>query len=347
MNNNYKLIILALVLGLGAWYAFHLTSTGSGVSEEPYADFAIKDTANIGKVVISEKDGGLITIVRGDDNLWYIEETGNRAQPYNINLILETAYRIKVKQDVPPKNVENVITQLSIRHRKVQFFEKGASEPFKVWYVGNATNDHMGTFMLLEKDGVKSSLPYITHKPGVYGSLDVRFFSDEYLWRYSGVFNYGVGEIKSIEVTFFNDLKNSYSIDVTDKGKVILKDHNKNIIPVFDSAQVKHYVTHYRDIYYESINRQLTAEQVDSVMASPPVHQFKVTDQKGEHKTVVLWPLPDTDLLFEETPFNEKGYNTDRAWASINGSKELVKIQYHSWDLLLKPLWYYLPIEKK
>lgn len=346
MSNKTKLLLLIALLGLGGWYAYTLTQNGSGVSDEPYADFAIKDTANIEKVVISEKDGGLITIVRGEDHKWYIEESGLRAQPYNINLILETAYRIKVKQDVPPKIVENIITQIAVRHKKVQFFEKGASSPFKVWYVGNGTNDHMGTYMLLEKDGLKSSLPYIMHKPGVYGTLDVRFFSDPLEWRYSGVFNYNVGEIKKIEVTFFEEPQQSYSVEVTDKGKVILKDYQKTTIPYFDSTQVKHYVTHYRDIFYESVNRVLDAKQVDSVLASKPIYLFKVTDVKGVTKTAKLFPMAGEEMAIQGTPFEEKGYDTERAWCSIDGSKELVKVQFHTWDLLCKPIWYYLPIPK-
>lgn len=346
MNNKSKLIVLIILLILGGWYAVSLMQNNSGVSDEPYSDFAIKDTANITKVIVSEKDGGLITIVRGDDNIWYIEETGNRAQPYNINLILETAYRIKVKQDVPPKNVENIITQIAVRHKKVQFFEKGSNKPFKVWYVGNGTNDHMGTFMLLEKDGLKSPLPYIMHKPGVYGTLDVRFFSDELQWRYSGVFNYEVGEIKNIEVTFFQEPEQSYSIDVTDKGKVILKDYQKTVIPYFDSTQVKHYVTHYRSIFYESVERVLDNKQIDSVMSSKPIYQFKVTDKKGGVRTAKLWPMAGEESTMEGTPFAEQGYDTERAWCSIDGSKELVRIQFHSWDLLCKPIWYYLPLPK-
>ena len=346
MTNKTKLILLFILLGLGGWYAFTLTQNSSGVSDEPYADFAIKDTANVTKVIVSEKDGGLITIVRGEDNIWYIEETGNRAQPYNINLILETAFRIKVKQDVPPKNVENIITQLTVRHKKVQFFENGSNTPSKVWYVGNGTNDHMGTFMLLEKDGLKSSLPYIMHKPGVYGTLEVRFFSDELQWRYSGVFNYNVGEIKTIDVKFYDQPDQSYSVEVTDKGKVILKDYQNMVIPYFDSTQVKHYVTHYRSIFYESVERNLNAKQIDSVMKSKPIYEFKVTDTKGKTKTAKLWPMAGEETTMEGTPFAEKGYDTERAFCSIDGSKELVRIQFHSWDLLCKPIWYYLPIPK-
>ncbi|MCF6279518.1 MAG: hypothetical protein L3J14_04140 [Flavobacteriaceae bacterium] len=97
--------------------------------------------------------------------------------------------RIRVKQDVPEISLNNVLTTLAVRHKKVEIFLKGESKPHKTWFIGGATNDHMGTYMLLKVGDKKSDVPYITHKQDMYGSLDIRFYTNFHDWRFTGVFN--------------------------------------------------------------------------------------------------------------------------------------------------------------
>ena len=95
---------------------------------------------------------------------------------------METFYTIRVKQDVPKSAFNTIINRLSVRHKKVEvFFEN--EKPFKTWFIGSPIQSHLGTYMLLQNGNKKSSKPYITYKPGMYGSLDVRFFTDWEEWR--------------------------------------------------------------------------------------------------------------------------------------------------------------------
>ena len=76
---------------------------------------------------------------------------------------------------------------LSVRHKKVEIFTTDGENPIKTWYVGSSTKDHLGTYMLLQNKQQKSSVPYITYKPGFYGTLDVRFFTNWKEWRSSNI----------------------------------------------------------------------------------------------------------------------------------------------------------------
>jgi hypothetical protein len=38
---------------------------------------------------------------------------------------------------------------------------------------------------------------------------------------------------------------------------------------------------------------------------------------------------------------NQIVWNPEKAWCRINGTNEIFKVQYFSWDVLLKPLSYY------
>lgn len=348
MNKNVSLIILMLIIiGGGIWVFFLFEAEQKEMAQDPLSDFQIKDTANIDKVVISEKDFGSIELNRNPkDNKWYINNTSQLAEPYNINLILETAYQIQVKQNIKPELRETAITQMAIRHTKVDYYFKGEDKPRKTWYVGNGTTDHMGTFMLLEtydpKSGktLKSPEPFIMFKPGVYGTLDTRYFSNLQLWMYPGVFNYKLKDISKIEVDIKNFPQESYKIELLSDGKVSLLDQQSTPIQVFDSNAVKHYVTHYRELFYESFANYLTDFQKDSIDNVAADFNFTVTDVDGKQKNVRLWKIKEQETGFD---LAEATYDTGRGLASINGSKEIVKVQFYTWDVLMKPLSYYLP----
>ncbi len=342
MKKILPLVILVVALIAGGIYAYNLFQSEREVADEALSDFNIKDTANVTKIKITEKDVGSITLLR-IGNEWIIESTGEKAQPYNANLILETAYQIQVKQSLSDDAKENVIQQLAIRHKKVEFFFNGEDEPQKIWYVGGPTNDHMGTHMLLEvRDPstgtiMRSPEPFIMHKPGVYGTLDTRFFISTNEWKFPGVFIYKPGEIAKIEVENHQNVEESYKVEVSDAGEVKLLNWDSSPIDQFDADGVRHFVSHYTEIYYESDASHLSPQQQDSILAQPPLFTLTVTDANGEQTEARVWDNYNT------TETGGLAIDIGRGLCSVNGSDELVKVQYYSWDVLMKPKSYFLP----
>ena len=117
-------------------------------------------------------------------------------------------------------------------------------------------------------------------------------------------------------------------------------DGNKNNINVFDTSEVRHYVSHYTDLYYESFANNLYQNQKDIVLALQPHYSFTVTEKSGNSKNVKIWKIKKET---EEIGLDQINFDTGRAYASINGSKDLVKVQFFTWDVLLKPLSYFMP----
>ena len=348
MKKNLVLAILLLVIVAGSFWAYSLFEEEKReMSTEPLSDFQIKDTASVYKIVITEKDHGSITLNRGtSDKNWYIDDTKEIAQPYNVNLILETAFQIQIKQNVSEELKETALTQLSIRHKKVEYYFDGEDKPRKTWYVGNGTTNHMGTYMLLELydkssgKSLRSPDPFIMHKPGVYGTLDTRFFANKKDWIYPGVFNYNIKDIASIKVVNNEDANESFSVKIQDNGKVNLLDKTETKVNVFDTSEVQHYVTHYKDLFYESFASELDQNQSDSILKVNPHFVFEVTEKNGNKKTVRLWKIKKNQ---DGIGLNEIQFDTGRAYISINGSKDLVKVQFFTWDVLFKPLSYFRP----
>ncbi len=333
-------LILLIVL-IGVFVALFLTQEDTSVVAQPQSEFAIKDTAAVDQVKITEANGHSIVVQRRTTpGVWKLNDGNFSARPDAINLILETVYRIKVKQEVDPNAKANVIRQIAARNKKVEFFKGGESSPFKTYYIGNATPDKLGTYMLLKVGEEKAEVPYIMHKPGMYGSLDSRFFSDITEWRSHAVFSYGVGEISKVHFQFFEEPQNSHVVEVMEDGKVKLFDNSGDEVQNFDVSAVHTYITTLRNLNYEGFNKELGIQEADSLMSSMPLYKITVTDIQGNDKTVIIHrkAAPEGMRDYNDQPIL---WDRDKCWGYIKGSNELMRLQYFSWGAAFKPITHF------
>ena len=93
------IILIALTTSL-------FSSCKSPTSNVDLKDFGIRDTANVYRFTITTNNADSITLSRMNENkVWMIENPNYRANMSNIQLIMETFYRIQIKQPVS-KNAE-------------------------------------------------------------------------------------------------------------------------------------------------------------------------------------------------------------------------------------------------
>lgn len=346
MTKNTKTILLvALVIILGAT-AYFTTREPSASANSPLRNFAFEDTSAVSKFIISDTEGNKITISReNNEKVWMIDGTEFKAKPESASLILDALKKTVIKQDLDEEKIETTLKLLAVRHKKFEVFLNNEKEPFKTWYIGNGTPDHKGTFMLLQNGKQKSSIPFITYKPGMRGMLDARFFTSFNDWRYSGIYNYKIGAVSNIELINNDEPNESFSVKVDKESQVQLLDQDKANVTLFDTAQVSHYVTHFKKLHFSHTVSDLTPEQIDSVLTLKPNITIEVTDKENTKKKVNIWKI------FENVEMDSgeiiKKLNPGFAFLSINGSKELVRVQYHQWDNVLKPKSYFLPKTQK
>lgn len=308
------------------------TSCSNNKSHYELKDFSIKDTASITSFRISNTENKTIEITRKNkDKTWVIGGTSYNASKASVELLMETFYRIRVKQNVPNSALNTIFNRLSVRYKKVEIFTD-TDFPIKTWYIGSPTQDHLGTYMLLQQGDIKSDVPYITYKPGMYGSLDVRFFTGIENWRSTKVFDYSnANDILSVKVQFKNDPENSYSIK-RENEKVLLKDNFNKLLNNYDTIQVKHYLTHFNKINYNK-NMMFKKEIRDSLLSIAPDYYFELHDNKDVSKIINLWKIKDEN--------SETGWDKEYGVININHSKELLRVQFFNWDILFKPLSYF------
>src|SRR5687768_9745918 len=125
MKKFKTLLIILGVAGL-AWFAYTLNKgkDNSKLAEEALSDFAIKDTASIDKLILSDTEGSKgITLVRTADG--WTDEAGSCIQQHLVITILQTIRHVAVRSLVPGASIETVNKSLTAHHKKMEIFQNG------------------------------------------------------------------------------------------------------------------------------------------------------------------------------------------------------------------------------
>ena len=339
---HLKTIIIVLVVGGLGFFAWKLTDKGgnSKLADHALSDFAIKDTASIDKLVITDTDGHEgVTLVRVGGG-WTMEG-GDCIQQHLVQTILETIRHVKVKSPLAEGAVETVNKQLTAHHKKMEIFQKG--ELTKTWYVGNATPDHYGTYMLLKDPELgKSPEPFIMHMPNMHGSLNTRFIADPKEFECTGVFNYDPLNIASVSVRQPDSAQHNVKIVAKGDNEFGLF-NNQTAIEVFDTAMVRDYLLFYKKVHFERHNYEYNDAEIDSLRKRTPYFTIEVTDKKGKSKKVVLHKRKYSYLKLD-LKGQPLEYDQDRLWVFLEDGT-LVIGQYHVFGKLLRNLDWFLPRE--
>ena len=156
-NNRITIIITALLVviaGMLIWNNRYL-STLQGES----SDFQVWDTASVTRVYLADRKDHESLLER-QENGWTLN--GNyKAHPKQVQYLLTTLYKIRIKMPVSVASHDNIVKQLASQSTKVEvyqivprinLFDKIKmfyhEKRTKVFYVGDATMDGSGTFML-------------------------------------------------------------------------------------------------------------------------------------------------------------------------------------------------------
>lgn len=331
-NNKTLLIILVILLAVAAYYFATKNTSTLKNREGSLSDFAIEDTTTIDKIFIANSTGESVSLIKGD-NQWLVNGE-NKARPESISLLMKTFARIAVKSPVSSSAFENVVTDIATRAIKIEIYQ-GDETPSKVYYVGGPTQNHQGTYMLLEKDGVKSTEPFIMYIPGSYGYLTTRFFTSALDWRDAAVFKYTVGEIKKVEVNYFANPGESFTIQQNGTNVSIYDNQEAKLINDFDSTKVKTYLTYFDKAYYEKVITEMNQVEQDSLLATQPYFSIKVTDIFGKENKMIAYYIP-----YKGESIDSEGnlfkHDLDRMYGYFN-DELLVLIQYNTFDKYLLP----------
>lgn len=281
MKRNRTLLALLVVVGLVVLALNYFQKPKGNMAARPMANFAIDDTAAVDRIFIVDTDERSVLLERDPQSKYWTLNDTLKARYDAVELILKTIKRIKVKAPVPAAARDNVIRLLAAGGKKVEIYQ-GGDQPAKTLIVGNATQDHTGTYMLLETpDKGRSSEPFIVHMEGFTGFLSSRFFTDIGEWRYTGVFDYPTLNFDRVEAVHHMMPFNSFSVNYSGGNAIELEDYRGQRIEDFDTLAVKDFLLLFKKAHVETFQSHLTASQEDSLKATSPAYSFRVHEKNG------------------------------------------------------------------
>jgi hypothetical protein len=333
-----KTVAIIIAVGLLGFIAFRLTNgvKTAQMAKEALSDFAVKDTATIDKLILTDTEGNEGVELTRTPTGWEMN-SGECVQQHLVSTILETIRYIKVKSPVSKASIPTVNKNLTAHHKKVEIFQNG--QLLKTWYIGTPTQDNYGTYMLL-KDPVKgkSPEPFIMHMPNNYGSLKSRFITDPLEFECTGVFNYNPINIAEVNVVIPDSSFLNYRIVAEDDNRFRLFNNEKEIAN-FDTTFVRGYLTGFRKIHFESHNYVLDDKGVDSLKKVTPFYTISVKLKEGDGKNIRLFK--------RKYDFEKRGLDgeileidQDRLWVELEDGT-LVVGQYHVFQKLLRRIDYF------
>lgn len=337
-----KIVLLLLLLAIVGGIAIYLS-----VADDPFrsegveqSDFAITDTASIGKILIADRSGRRIVVTR-ERNKWLLNGQ-YPAREDAVQTLLRTFKNIYIQRPVAREAQEQVNTVMASSSKKVEIYNLD-NKLIKTWYVGHATMDKKGTYMLLEtpKRG-KSSAPFIMDMKGFIGMLNTRFFLDENEWRSTLLLSYPEMNIDKIEVDYPSDQVSSFKVEYGGENEIKLFRSDDTPVPVFDTLTLKDYMLNYKKMAFENYRTELSPFQIDSILSTNPFQIIRITDPSGKHE-IKLWPKKAPSFATAEKA-DTLGLDHERIFATYNDG-EIALAQRFVWDKFRAPIGAFLPKE--
>ncbi len=302
MKKSLPLLFLVVIVAALAWY-FSSDRSPLTTSVKANTNFEIKDTSQIGKIFIVDLNGRSINLKRQDDESWTVNGKYT-AREDAVQTLLKTFKNIYVQRPVPKEAQQEVNKVMAGASKKVEIYDR-EGEWLKTWYVGHATMDKKGTYMLLETPEYgKATEPFIMDMKGFIGMLNTRFFTNEDEWRSVGIVRYPDMNIKKLEVDYPSNPEQSFKVELGGGNSIFLYDGEGERVANYDTLLLKDYLLNYKVVSFENYRTGLSEFQTDSVMNTTPYQIITITDP-GKKTTINVWPKkapPDQMEMDNETP---------------------------------------------
>lgn len=311
------------------------------------ADFMVWDTASITKVYLADRMDNE-TLLERQENGWTLNHDF-KAHPKKIDQLMYTLYRVRVRMPVSRSSHDHIISQMASNSTKVEIYQVVPAinlfnkiklffreKRTKVFYVGEATRDSSGTFML--REGADQA--YIVYIPGFRGYISTRFTADPDDWRDHNIFHEQLANIQSVTIEFCQEPERSFRVENTGKHQYQLTSLTDNTPLPYDTLKVINLLASFSDLRFESLlNNIMTPSRLDSIKHSPMIHQITLVNKEGEATTIKTFNKKQKAR--NEIPFEERAADLDRMFALINDDHDMVLIQNYVFDKVLKDIDYY------
>lgn len=348
MKKNKIAILIILILAITS-IVFIVTKNSKDTLDDINRTFAIRDTASIVKVFISDKNNNKVLLKRNDDNTWTVNDKYT-AKTEMIKFLLETFYKIRAEEPASISSRNTILKILATKGKKVEVFVNSYRinlfdkiklfkyvKKEKVFYVGEPTQDLFGSMMLIEG----SDDPMITYIPSFRGYISSRFDQMEINWRDNSIFKLNYNDVKNVKIDYNTLPEYSFKLEKNNlKDFVLYKTSNNEKIVDLDTMNTIEYFSHFKLLSYEKVLDKSEQYKIDSLKKCIPFANIQVTNQFN-----VIWNISIYKIKMPENSFDVNGnlleYSPEKTYGIINNANEVVTIQYFALDNILKDITYF------
>lgn len=337
----FSIIILAIVAILS------VITYSNGTYKNKIKNFAVEDTSKITKIFMANKDDRTLLLERKPEGYWMVNST-HEVSKEMMNMFLETLYRIRVKNPVPQKSTDFIFKRMSSNSTKVEIYEQRYridllgiklfpyEKMTRCYYVGDPTQDNMGTFMLM--DG--SDTPFVVYLPGFRGFVATRYNLNEKNWRNHLLFNLNATDFKSLTMDYKQDPFHSFEIKIDDNNKISFNALQEKYQPkTVDTLKVLNFLNSFKSVYYEvNLNYDMDSMKIDSIIHTVPTQVLTIETKSGDDYQFYFYPMY---LLYSPDENGKPSLDLDHFYIYNPKEEEFVMAQYFVFDKLLRRREYF------
>ena len=285
MNRTLLLVVLFLVLGGTAWYVLSKKKNQPGTHVSWDMDFAVKNTGEIGKIFIADREGHTVTLEQSAKG--WIYNGKYPARPTAMETLLETISQVNVLNIPPNGAVPGMVKELAALGVKVEIYDRGGKK-MKTYYIGGVTNDERGTVLMM--DG--SEQPYVAHVPGFIGQIRMRYLMGDDDWRDKAIFREKPEEIQFVSVEYPQRKSESFKLEKTGEAAYDVKPFFNTTTPMKSPRRkgvAEAYLVQFESLVAEAFETGNPLR--DSVKALVPFVIVTMKKTDGVEKKVRFWPV--------------------------------------------------------
>lgn len=332
MKRNLLYLGILIILCVVAYFTL-IRDSGTSYSKKD-ADFAIEDTTDIGRVIMTTLTGDTIDL-KFSNNTWTYNN-GQTPRPDAVHNLMNTLHQLEIKVPVAKSMHNTVVKNIAGKRTLVRIYNK-EGEKIKGFFIGENTDKLNGTFMLMET----SEKPFVVNIPGFAGYASTVFFTDERDWRSKEIFSIKSADVRQIDITYPAVKDSTFSL-VRQANNSFILICNQVSQKTLNQEIVQYYIKQFQFLnaeYY--INED---DKRDSLLGVQPACIMSVTDMQNKNTTLKIYYRPLTyrskmQFTYEDKPVE---FDLDKYYGVFNQDQDLAIIQNFVFGkLLIGPQYFY------
>lgn len=337
MKKNVIASILVIVLGGITWWL--VKKNGDSTVPKDLRDFAYADTASVTKIFLADKANHSVTLTKEKPGLWKVNDKWI-ARNDGIQNLMFVVKNLSIRSMVGVAAQENVIKNLASGAVKIELYK--GDKLVKMYYVGGATPDDLGTYMLLADPETKknSARPFVMCIEGQNRYLTPVYTTDVMDWKDRTAISCNPGEISNIRLDHIERPHASFEVMASDHNSFKVRSVQDNAdLSDLDTLAVKQYLSYFQGVNFEAFLNDMKPARRDSLLHSNPVYVMTVKEKSGKTTQIKFYHMEPVGEMLDEKGHPEK-YNVDHMYALIN-NQEIVSVQFFVFGKLFPDIEYF------